>query len=81
MCSGAQSRSWHHQLGPTVTSSSAFVVWAEALSGLSGLVLVEGLQNVWAAPLFLQRVFFPFWTGKCIVRGDSSVLGTVVNLF
>lgn len=29
MCSGAQSRSCHHQLGPTVTSSSsALVVWA-----------------------------------------------------
>lgn len=82
MCSGAQSRSWHHHLGPAVTSSSsAFVVWArgcaEAPSGLSGLALGKGLQKIWAALLFLQRVFLPFWTGKCSVR----VSGTVVNLF
>lgn len=72
MCSGAQSRSWHHQLGTTVTSSSAFVLWArgcsEALSGLSGLMLGEGLQKIWVTLLFLQPVFLLFWTGKCSVR-------------
>lgn len=86
MCSGAQSRSWHHQLGPAITSSSsAFVIWAwgctEALSGLSRLLLGEGLQKIWAALLFLQHVLLPFWTGKYSVRGGSLVSGTVVNLF
>lgn len=85
MCSGAQSRSWHHQLGPAITSSSAFVIWAwgctEALSGLSRLLLGEGLQKIWAALLFLQHVLLPFWTGKYNVRGGSLVSGTVVNLF
>lgn len=85
MCSGAQSRSWHHQLGPTVTSSSAFVLWAqgcsEAPSGLSGLMLGDGLQKIWVALLFLQPVFLFFWTGKCSVRECFLVSGTVLNLF
>lgn len=86
MCSGAQSRSWHHQLGATVTSSSsAFVLWArgcsETLSRLSGLMLRERLQKIWVALLFLQPVFLLFWTGKCSVRGCSLVSGTVLNLF
>lgn len=83
MCSGAQSRRWHHQLGPTVTSSScAFVIWARGCTeALSGLTLEEGLQKIWAALLFLQHVFLLFWAAKCSVKGCSLVSGTVVNLF
>lgn len=44
-------------------------------------MLGEGLQKIWAALLFLQHVFLPFWTLKCSMRGCSSVSGTVVNLF
>lgn len=65
-------------------SPPLLLLWSSGLgapSGLSGLVLGEGLQKIWAALLFLQHVFLPFWTGKCSVRGGSLVSGTVVNLF
>lgn len=73
------SRSWHHQLVLTVTSSAL-----PLFSGLGAALRARvrgGIAKVWAALQFLRCVFLPLWTGKCSVRGCSLVASAVVNLF